>query len=115
VVNQLVASNFQDDKAKSEIRALLVAWRDNDDRLRPLLENAYLLKELSPVSQNLSSLGGAGLQAIDYIDKGERAPDSWRNEQMLRLQQTGKPAADLFLAIAPAVQQLVEASTSAKK
>jgi hexosaminidase len=113
-VNQLVAGNFQDDWAKSEIRALLVSWRDNDDQLRPLLGNSYLLKELSPVSQNLSSLGSAGLQALDYLGRGERAPDSWRNEQIARLQQAAQPAADLFLAITPAVQKLVEAA-SAKK
>ena len=68
MVNQFVASNFQDDQAKSEIRALLVAWRDNDGQLQPLIQNSYLLKELSPVSQNLTLLGGAGLQALDYID-----------------------------------------------
>jgi hexosaminidase len=117
MVNQFVASNFQDDQAKSEIRALLVAWRDNDGQLQPLIQNSYLLKELSPVSQNLTLLGGAGLQALDYIDKGERAPDSWRNEQIAIFQQAQKPAADLILAVAPAVQKLVEASasTSAKK
>jgi hexosaminidase len=116
VVNQFVASNFQDDKAKSEIRALLVAWRDNDDQLRPLLQNSYLLKELLPVSHSLTSLGGAGLQALDYMDKGERAPDSWRNENVAMCQQAEKPAADLVLAVVPAVQKLVEASsTDAKK
>jgi hexosaminidase len=117
VVNQFVASNFQDDKAKSEIHALLVLWRDNDSQLQPLLQKAYLLKELSPVSQNLASLSGAGLQALDYIDGGERASDSWRNEQIAMLQQIEKPTADLILAVAPGIQKLVEASanTGAKK
>jgi hexosaminidase len=116
-VDEFVASDFQDIKAKSEIRALLVSWRDNDNQLRPLLQNSYLLKELSPVSQNLTLLGGAGLQALDYIDKGEQAPDLWRNEQIAVIQQAEKPAADLVLAVAPAVQKLVEASagTGAKK
>jgi len=117
LVNQFVASNFQDDQVKAEIRALLVSWRDNDNRLRPLLQNSYLLKELSPVSQSLTLLGGAGLQAVDYIEKDERAPDSWRNEQIAVIQQVQKPAADLVLAVAPAVQKLVEAAagTGAKK
>ena len=117
LVNQFVASNFQDDQVKAEIRALLISWRDNDNRLRPLLQNSYLLKELSPVSQSLTLLGGAGLQAVDYIEKDERAPDSWRNEQIAVIQQAQKPAADLVLAVAPAVQKLVEAAagTGAKK
>jgi hexosaminidase len=115
MVNQFVGSNFQDTKAKSDIRSLLLAWRDNDNELRPLLQNSYLLKELSPVSQTLSSLGGVGLQALDDIDKGERGSDSWHKEQIAIFQEAEKPAADLFLAVAPAVQKLVEASTRSGK
>ena len=114
-VDQFVGSNFQDTKAKSDIRALLLAWRDNDNELRPLLQNSFLLKELSPVSQTLSSLAGAGLQALDYIGKGERGSDSWHKEQIAIFQQTEKPAADLFLAVSPAVQKLVEASATSGK
>jgi len=114
-VDQFVSSKFQDAKAKSNIRVLLLAWRDNGHELRPLLQNSFLLKELAPVSQTLSSLAGAGLQALDYIDKGERGPDSWHKEQIAIFQQAEKPAADLFLAVAPAVHKLVEASATSEK
>src|SRR6201982_3128439 len=40
-VDQFVGSKFQDAKAKSNIRALLLAWRDNDKELRPLLQNSF--------------------------------------------------------------------------
>ena len=114
-VDQFVSSKFQDAKAKSNIRVLLLGWRDNGNELRPLLQNSFLLKELAPVSQTLSSLAGAGLQALDYIDKGERGPDSWHKEQIAIFQQAEKPAADLFLAVAPAVHKLVEASATSEK
>jgi hexosaminidase len=114
-VDQFVSSKFQDAKAKSNIRVLLLAWRDNGNELRPLLQNSFLLKELAPVSQTLSSLAGAGLQALDYIDKGERGPDSWHKEQIAIFQQAEKPVADLFLAVAPAVHKLVEASATSEK
>ena len=114
-VDQFVGSNFRDAKAKSDIHSLLLAWRDNDNELRPLLQNSFLLKELSPVSQTLSSLAGIGLQALDYIDKGERGSDSWHKEEIAIFQQTEKPAADLFLAVAPAAHKLVEASTRPEK
>jgi hexosaminidase len=115
MVNQFVGSNFTDAKAKSDINVLLLAWRDNDNELRPLLQNSFLLRELLPVSQTLSSLAGVGLQALDYIDKGERGSDSWHKEQIAIFQQTEKPVADLFLAVAPAVQKLVEASTRSER
>jgi hexosaminidase len=109
-VNQFVANNFQDAKAAAYIRAALIEWRDNDAALQPLLQNSYLLKEVSPVSQNLSSLGAIGLQALDYIGKSESAPDAWRTQQIAIVQAAEKPTADLSLAVAPAIQKLVEAA-----
>jgi hexosaminidase len=111
-VNQLAASNFRDAAAESRIRARLVLWRDNDNQLEPLLQNSFLQKELSPVSQNLTAVAAAGLQALDFIDNGRTAPESWHNEHLAMIQQAEKPTADLILAIAPAVQKLVDASAS---
>jgi hypothetical protein len=74
-----------------------------------------LLKELSPVSHTLSSLGNSGLQALNYIDKGEPASDSWQKEQIAMFQQSEGPGTDLFLAVAPAVQKLIEASTRSQR
>ena len=109
-VDQFIASNFQDTKAEAYIRERLTAWRDNDARLQPLLQTSYLLKELPPVSQNLSALSAAGLQALDYIDKHENAPSAWRAQQIALAQEAEKPTGDLILAVAPAIQKLVEAS-----
>jgi hexosaminidase len=111
-VNQFVANKFQDAQAESRIRAQLVLWRDNDGQLEPMLGNSFLLKELSPVSQNLASLAAVGLQSLDFIDNGHTAPDSWHGEQLAMIQQAEKPTADLILAVAPSVQKLVDSSAS---
>jgi hexosaminidase len=113
-VDQFVGSNFQNGEAKAEIRSALVAWRDNDAALQPLLQNSFLLKEISPVSKNLSAFAAAGLQALDYIEKKERAPEGWHAEQIALAQTAAKPTADLNLAIVPAVQKLIEASAGAR-
>jgi hexosaminidase len=112
-VNGLVASNFQDAKAEAEIRSALIAWRDNDVVLQPLLENSYLLKEVSAVSRNLSALAAAGLQALDYAQKKQGAPEAWHTQQIALVQAAGKPTADVNLAIAPAIQKLIDAGASA--
>ncbi|MFZ1976187.1 MAG: family 20 glycosylhydrolase [Candidatus Acidiferrales bacterium] len=109
-VDQFAAGKFQDVAAEARIRAQLVLWRDNSVELQPLLQNSFLLKELSPVSLNLTTLAAAGLAALDFIDKGQPAPDSWHREQSALIQQAEKPTADLILAVAPAVQKLVDAS-----
>ena len=112
-VDQFVASKFQDAAAKSYIREQLMAWRDNDSALQPLLQNSFLLKEVAPVSQNLAALGAAGLQALDSIDAHKPTAVEWRQQQIAAIQQAAKPTADLVLVIAPAVQKLVEATSGA--
>jgi hexosaminidase len=112
-VDQFVASKFEDAAAESYIRQKLTEWQANDAALQPLLQNSFLLKEIAPVSRNLASLGAAGLQALEYIDARKPAPAEWQLQQRAVVQQAAKPTADLVLAVAPAVQKLVEASPAA--
>jgi hexosaminidase len=95
---------------EAKIRMLLGRWRDNQMELRPLLEQSFLLKDIGPLSQNLSGLGGAGLAALDYLDRGEQAPATWLSKQLALIEQTSQPQAQVLLAIAPAVEKLVKAS-----
>ena len=112
-VNQLVSSNFQDAQAETHIRSSLIAWRDNDAALQPVLQASYLLQEAVPVSKNLNALAVSGLQALDYADQKQVAPESWRTQQTALVQKAAKPTADLNLAIAPAIQKLIDANASA--
>ncbi|HXW57575.1 MAG TPA: family 20 glycosylhydrolase [Candidatus Cybelea sp.] len=113
LVNALAASGFKNAAAESEIRDRLILWRDNDAVLETQLGDSALLADLGPVSQALASLGAAGLQALDYLDKGEKAPDAWRTQTLSMIEQTNQPMANLFIAIAPAVEALVQASAGA--
>ena len=112
-VDLFIASKFQDTTVESYIRQKLQEWRDNDSAFQSLLQNSFLLKEVAPVSQNLASLGVAGAQALDYIDAHQAAPAAWKLQKVAMIQQVAKPTADLVLAVAPAVQKLVEASSAA--
>ncbi len=97
---------------EAQIRTLLSRWRDNQIELQPLAEKSFLVKEVLPLSRNLSALGAAGLAALDYMDHGERAPDQWRSQQLALIEQAKKQQAQLLLMIAPAVQKLIEASAT---
>jgi hexosaminidase len=97
---------------ETEIRASLTRWRDNQVELQLLAEKSFLVKEVLQLSQNLSTLGTAGLAALDYLDHGERAPEQWRSQQLALVEQARKQQAQLLLMIAPAVQKLIEASAA---
>jgi hexosaminidase len=98
---------------EAEVRSLLSRWRDNQIELQPLIEKSLLLKEVAPVSQNLSALGAAGLAALDYLDRGEHASADWLTQQLALVEQAKKPQAQLLLVIAPSVEKLIRASAGA--
>ena len=112
LVQKFVQSGGKDQASEAQIRAWLITWRDNDAKLHPLLEQSFLLQEDISLSQSLSALGAAGLQALDYLDKSQAAPDAWKTQQRAMIDQAKARSADLLLMVAAPVQQLVEASAS---
>jgi hexosaminidase len=107
-VNELLGAA----KPGSEVRVrnLLSRWRDNQVELQPQFEKSLLLKEVAPISQNLSALGAAGLTALDYLDRGEPAPAAWVTAQLALVEQASKPQAQLLIMVAPQVGRLIQAS-----
>jgi len=112
LVDALVAGQTKPD-TESEIRSWLARWRDNDAILEPAARDSFLMQEAVPISQNLSALGAVGLEALDYLDRGQPSPDPWRAEQLARIAEAEKPQAQLLLMIVPSIRRLVEFSAGA--
>jgi len=89
---------------------MLTAWRDNAMKVRSLLQQSFLLLEVAPLSEDLSALGAAGLEALDYLDKSEPSSESWRNQQLTLIERSKTPRANLLLMVVAPVEQLIEAS-----
>jgi hexosaminidase len=110
LVDSFLGGQCKDTAISAQLRRLLTKWHENN--LQPLIEKSFLLQEIAPLAQNLSSISAAGLQAIDYIDRGEGSADNWKTEQLAMIQQAEKPtSAQLLLMVASPVQKLVEASS----
>ena len=100
--------------AEDKIRAMLTKWKDNDAKVRGLAEKSSLVQEVVPLSQDLSALAIAGLQALDYLDRGEKAPTDWRDQQLSLAQQAIQPRAQLLLMVSSPIQKLIQASSGDK-
>jgi hexosaminidase len=92
------------------IREWLVEWRDNHQALKPVLEESPILEEIIPLSEDVSAMARAGLQAMDYIDRGKEAPLSWLNDALSLLNPPPLPEHELIVKILPAIQALVYAA-----
>jgi hexosaminidase len=109
-VQAYIQSGYKDQTAETQIRALLTTWRDNDRKLHPILDQSFLLHEVAPLSEDLSALGVAGLEALDYFDKSEPSPESWRKQQLALVDRAKRPKANLLLMVVAPVEQLIESS-----
>jgi hexosaminidase len=107
LVNALLAGK-SDPGTKAQIRRWLVLWKDNDAKLQPLESQSFLLKELGPLSQSLSTLAASGLEAMDYIDRGENPSDTWKTQQLALVKQAQGQKAQLLIMVAPSIQKLID-------
>jgi hexosaminidase len=108
LVQTFIQSGYKDARSEDEIREWLRVWRDNDAKLRPLLDRSSLLQEDIQLSQSLSAIGTAGLEALEYIDKSQSVPDSWKAQQLAMFDQAAKRSADVLLMVVAPVRQLVD-------
>jgi hexosaminidase len=113
LVETLVSGRFKPGTER-EIRDLLAEWKENDRKLRPLAGSSLLAGEAVPLSESLAALASAGIEALDYLDRGERAPEGWKAQQLAIVEQAFQPKSQLILMVAPAVQKLVQASAGEK-
>ena len=114
LVQQFVQSGYKDQNAENQIRTWLILWRNNDAKLQPVLHHSALLEEDIPISQNLAMVAAAGLQALDYLAKGEAEPELWKAQQIAVLEIAKKPVAGLLLQVTAPVEQLVQAAGQSK-
>jgi hypothetical protein len=54
------------------------------------------------------------LQALDYLDRGEKSPQAWETQQIALAQSAIQPRAQLLLMVASPVQKLIQASAGEK-
>lgn len=95
---------------RDEIRDWLGIWRDNHDRLEPIIQRAPDLREIELLSRLLADLGTIGLQALGEIEGtgGGKPTDSTREREIL--ERASRPAAEVELMVASGVRKLAEAA-----
>ncbi len=108
-VARFVSDPALDKQEGQQIRLAFNAWSANDTRLRPLLSASFLMQGIAPLSQDLSSAGNIGLQALQYLESGERVPPLWLAARKQELSRMEQPKAEVVLAAVRPVRALLEA------
>jgi hexosaminidase len=113
LVNEFLAGKIKPGM-EMQIRSTLNQWRDNAVQLEPAAQSSAMVQEVVPLSHDLSALAQAALQALDYLDRGDKAPKEWETQQLSLAQSAIQPKAQLLLMVASPMQKLIQASAGDK-
>jgi hexosaminidase len=107
---QLIVNGKASPQQWQEARERLALWRDNDAKLEPLLGGSELTEELIPLSQSLSQVAAAGLQALDDLENHRTADAALYAKNLQTVKDAEKPQAELLDKAAPGVELLLQAA-----
>src|SRR3989442_1257963 len=93
-----------------KVQSTLTRWKNNDKKLRPILEQSELAAEAVPLSQDLSTIAKLGLEALKFLKSGKQAPISWPDEGRRILDRAREPRAEVEIAVIPGIRKLVLAA-----
>ena len=93
-----------------QTRIWLTRWRNNDAVLQPRLGNSAITAELEPLSREVSSVAGIGLEALDDLQAHRSMPAETMQQHLQELKAAKKPKAVLRNMIAGPVEALVKAA-----
>jgi hexosaminidase len=94
--------------AADSLRKQLAAWIQTAVAVRPLLEGNSLLSEDLPIADAVTALARAGSEAL--ASRSVSAPPDWKAHAQAAIKDASAHRASLLVAIAPAIQKLVEAA-----
>jgi hypothetical protein len=99
-----------DQSKRDDVRRQAVAWRDQYGQLKQAFAESFLAAEVEPVSQDVSALGEAAIEALDYMAVGKTVPLAWVDTQNRLLERAKVPRAELLIVILEPVHKLVRAA-----
>jgi hexosaminidase len=106
-VDKYLKTRSADDANK--LSKFLITWKDNHKELLPVIKNSPILKEIEPLSVNLSSIAQLGLEALYFLQDKSKPDDEWINNKNRILEDCGKPYGTAELAVIRGIRNLVQA------
>jgi hexosaminidase len=110
LVQKWLADRSGSAETAQQIRSLLSGWRDNNAQMSPILEQSFLLEEIRPLTETIGDLCSSGLQAVGYIESGQRAPETWQKQTADLLSRAEKPQAEMLPSLVDSIRKLAEAA-----
>jgi len=107
--NELVNDYLKTDNKdlENKILGILTKWRKLHNKLTQLNSNSPLLKEILPLSFNLSKISELGIEAIEMKNEGKIPEQKWLSEAISILKIAKEPHAELELAVVHSIEKII--------
>ena len=92
---------------EKEIYDQLIVWKENDAQFKLLLKNSPVLLEAASLSEHLSSLAAAGLEAIQCIHDNKKAGSTWLQEKLSVANKAKQQGGRCELQVVDPIQKLI--------
>jgi hexosaminidase len=90
-------------------------WRDKGPALETMMAASPILAEAQPRARELSELGTAGLEALNYLSSNTAPRPGWAEERLKLMDEAAQPKALVRFTIVPAMRLLIVAASEAGK
>jgi len=107
LVDNYLAEPARGEHSAEILKQHLQIWKDNHDKLLPVIKTSPILAEIESLSLDLANCAAIGLTALDNIGQHKRPDKKWLDEQLSILKQAGAPRAQTELMVIPGIEKLV--------
>ncbi len=99
----------KDIKTADELKAYLNCWKNNHEKLLKIINASPILKEIEPLSVNLTDISETGLEAISLILSSQKADDNWLTKSNSLLENSKNPYGQTEIMITGGIEKLINA------
>lgn len=100
----------KDVEEEKYIKQWLNIWKTNHEKLLPIIYQSAIIKEIKPLSQNLSKISQVGLEALVLLREENSAPIKWLDKANALIEEAKKPYGQTEIHIVDGIERLVKAS-----
>jgi len=95
----------------AELSRSFVEWRDLAPAFETMAAQSPILSETEPRARELSEMGSAGLEALNFLSANVAPPAGWSEAKLGLLDRAAEPRALVRFTMLPAMRLLITAAS----
>ena len=109
LTHQFLRAPTASEEARSSLEKDFQSWIAAAPAIEAQLATTPLLALAEPRAQQLPGLANAGIEALNYLSKGTKAPAGWKQRHLALIEAAKKPQALVRFTFLPPLEELVSA------